>query len=289
MRTRFKDEALDKQFEKDGYIVIPNWANADQVSNMKMIINSCQKTLQLDKNILNTLLLEDKEMRSGISDRLMEQLKPSIEEYFFDYLPYFGYALIKPFSPNMVNIHRDASVLNEEKFEYITTWLPLEDVNKDNGCIFIFPESQKLFTYEVPIGVDWPYPQLTNILNNYVVDLPMKAGDLLLFSSRTLHGSYSNQSKESRVVVASVLIHPDSEMLFYYYDRNTNRVKVYEVDPWFYFRNEFGDPNGKYPLKGSFTFDPPKVSEKAVKEFYEKNPVKASFFSKLLCKFGANS
>ena len=289
MRTRFKDEALDNQFEKDGYIVIPNWVNADQISNMKAVLNDGQRELVLGENILNTLLLEDKEMRNEISERLMAQLRPSIDAYFSDYLPYFGYSLIKPSSPNMVNIHRDASVLNEDKFEYITMWLPLEDVNKENGCIFVFPESQKLFTYEVPIGVDWPYPQLTNTLLKYAVDLPMNAGDLLLFSGKTLHGSYPNQSKGSRQVIASVLLHPDTEMLFYYYDRNNNLIKTYEVDPWFYFRNEFDDPNGKYPLKREYNFNPPMVTERAIKEFYEKKALKTNLLSNFLRRLGVNS
>ena len=77
-------------------------------------------------------------------------------------------------------------------------------------------------------------------------------------------------------------------MLFYYYDRNNNSVQTYEVDPWFYFRNEFGDPSGKHPQKGlPYQFNPPKVSEKQVKGFYEKNQPKPGLFTKLLRRFGA--
>jgi len=289
MRTRFKDEALDNQFEKDGYIVIPNWVNADQVSSMNAVLNDGQKELALGENILNTLLIENKEKRDEISERLMEQLRPSIDKYFVDYLPYFGYSLIKPCSPNMVNFHSDSSILNEDKFEYVTMWLPLEDVNKDNGCIFIVPGSGKLFTYEFPFNVAWPYPQLFDTLKKYAVDLPMKAGDLLLFSAKTLHGSYPNQTQTPRKVVATALIPPDSEMLFYYYDRDDNTVNTYEVDPWFYFRNEFGDPNGKYPLKRSYTFNPPEISQQAIKDFFEKEPVKTNLFSNLLRRLGVNA
>jgi|GEM_PF-1180193 hypothetical protein len=288
MRVKFKDNALDEKFEKDGYIVIPNCVNAEQVTKMRQVLRDYSTTFEYDKGILNTLLLKDNDLRIKISEGLMEQINPSIDKIFFERLPFYGYSLIKPTSQNTFTLHRDASTVNEDLFEYITIWLPLVNVTQSNGCMYVIPGSQKLFTSEVPFGVEWPYPHLAETLKKYAIDLPMKAGDLLLFSDKTLHGSYPNQSQDLRPVVSSVLIHPDTEMLFYYYNKDNNLVKAYEVDPWFYFRNEYDEPVGKYPLKKSFAFNPPLVSLNDIKDFFVKNPVKTKSSFSFLRKFGIN-
>jgi hypothetical protein len=282
MRTKFKDELLDKQLEKDGYIVIPNWLTPGQIEDMKEVYADCNKHYQFDENILNTLLTPDKELKKKISEKLMEQMRPSIDKYFIDYMPFFSYFLIKPHSTYWVNFHRDSSVFIEDRFEYLTIWLTLDDVDVNNGCIFILPESQKLFTYPVPISEKWPYLHLSDTLKKYAVDVPMKAGDLLIFHEKTLHGSYPNLSGSPRHVVSSALMHPDTQMLFYAYNTDSNIVDAFEVDASFYFEEDFRTPAGKYPLNKSFVYNPPKILPKEIESYYNNTPVKQNVFSSLL-------
>jgi hypothetical protein len=290
-RARFKDENLEKQFEKDGYVLIRNWVSDEQVNKMRQVFKDRYKAPDFSTNIWNTLIMADESVRREVSDRLLQQLSPSIDKYFYDYMETFAYFLTKPVdeAPREVALHSDSSAVNEEKYEYLAIWLPLVDVDKNNGCMYIIPGSQKLFTYEQPFAIDWPYPDLAKPLKKYAIDLPMKAGDLLIFSGKTLHGSYPNRSKDARPVVGSGIIHPETEMLYFYYDQEKNMVKVYEVDPWFYFRNEYNEPIGKYTFKKSYPFAPPEISQTEIKSFFLENPVKTTNSPwGFLSRFGIN-
>ena len=288
MRVKFKDEALDKQLEEDGYIVIKNWLSAEQVANMRQVFEDHYQAPEFQTNLWNTLIMTDADVKQKINDLLMDEIKPSLDKYFSDYFPPFGYFLTKPVDAQAreVGLHSDSSAVNEDKYGYLAIWLPLVDVDKNNGCMYMVPRSQQLFTYEQPFSMEWPYPQLVDPLKKYAVDIPMKAGDMLIFSGKTLHGSHPNLSKDPRPVVGCGLVRPDTEMLYYYYDKENNLVKKYEVEPLFYFRGDYRLPDNQYPLKGSFTFDPPKVSEKAIKQFYSDDTAKSNsilaFFRRLV-------
>ena len=290
MRTRFKDEVLDKQCEKDGYVIIRNFVGPEQVSKMKQVFDDFYQAPDFSTNLWNTLIMTDERVRQEINDRLMEQITPSLNKYFVDYFPPFGYFLTKPVdeAPREVDMHSDPSAVNEDKFAYFALWLPLVDVTRSNGCLYMIPGSQKLFTYPHVNGVDWPYAQLAKSLRKYAVDLPMKAGDLVIFSGKTLHGSYTNLSKEPRPVVGCGLVHPDTEMVYHYYDKENNLVKTYDVEPLFYFRGDYSEPVGRHPLRGSFTYTPPVITEKVVKQFYAENAGKSNSLLNLIRRLGVN-
>jgi ectoine hydroxylase-related dioxygenase (phytanoyl-CoA dioxygenase family) len=291
MRVRFKDEALDKQLEEDGYIVIKNWLTAEQVAKMKQVFDDYYQAPEFSTNLWNTLIMTDEEVRQKINDRLIETINPVLSKYFSDYFQPFGYFLTKPVdvAPREVGLHSDSSAVNEDKYGYLAIWLPLVDVTRSNGCMYMVPKSQKLFTYGQPFSMEWPYPKLVKSLKKYAVDLPMKAGDMLIFSGKTLHGSHPNHSKDPRPVVGTGLVRPDTEMLYYYYDTENNLVKTYEVEPFFYFRGEYSEPVGRYPLKGSYTFNPPEVSEKTIKQFYAKSTVKSKGILNFIRRLGIGS
>ena len=157
--------------------------------------------------------------------------------------------------------------------------MPLVDLNKENGCLYIVPKSNKLFNYELPFAVDWPYKNLAKELEAFQIDLELKAGDAVIFSGKTLHGSYPNVSNNARPVACCGLIDNVSQLLYYYYNRNNNTVETYEVKPDFFLRGDFSEPKGKYPFRLAFDYNPPVLQPKDIKLFYNKpgNGVKPGF------------
>jgi ectoine hydroxylase-related dioxygenase (phytanoyl-CoA dioxygenase family) len=290
-RSRFKDAELDKQLEDDGYVVVRNCFTPEQVAKMKQVFTDTYRAPEYSTNLWNTLIMTTDEEREEINIRLMEQINPALSEHFTDYFPPFAYFLTKPVDtqPREVVMHSDSSAVNENKYGYLAIWIPLVDVDKSNGCMYMIPGSQKLFTYEQPFAIEWPYPQLADALKKYAVDLPMKAGDLLIFSGKTIHGSYPNAAAVPRPVVGCGLVTPDTEMLYYYYDQPNNLIKTYEVEPLFYFRAGYKEALSNYSLKESYTFNPPVISEKAIKQFYAgKSGKTEGFFSSFFRKLGIN-
>jgi ectoine hydroxylase-related dioxygenase (phytanoyl-CoA dioxygenase family) len=92
--------------------------------------------------------------------------------------------------------HQDNGYAETEPLEYFTYWIALCDVPTEKGAIRVKPGSHKN-------GV---IPHVQNAEGHWVVNdpdegqpAPCKKGDMLLFSSLTLHRSGTNQTTEPRL------------------------------------------------------------------------------------------
>ena len=272
IRIKFKDPVVEERFERDGYVVIKNMASKENVGQMLSLFNSHYKVPEEKVVAWNTAAMLGEEEKNHISLELMKNLTPVLNTYIEDYTPPFAYFLTKPAEKTATNIsmHRDASAVDEKESEYLIFWMPLIDLNENNGCLYVMPGSNKHFLYELPFAVDWPYKHLLKDMEPYKVDLKLNAGDAVIFSGKTLHGSYPNVSDGPRPVVCCGLIDPVTQLLYYYYDRDNNTVDAYEVDPDFFLRSDFSAPKGKFPLRFSFEYKPPVIQPKDIKSFYSK-------------------
>lgn len=120
---------------------------------------------------------------------------------------------------NAVPAHTDGCFLYTEPHTALGFWFALEDVTKENGCLWYYPGSHKKFPITkrfVKINdgddgcnfVDVPHeagPEPSLDQHNYVsVECP--AGSLVLIHNSVLHKSEKNRSMHSRYVYAFHLI-----------------------------------------------------------------------------------
>ncbi len=132
----------------------------------------------------------------AIVDAVEPYLGPNIS--FIDYLV----------RPKMPGSERTAFPLHQDSQYYgkasqhahtVTVWIPLVDVDEVNGCLFVIPgsnhweligsardENSNMRSFEDPEARGTPVP------------VPMKTGDILLFSNMTFHGSKVNRSEAVR-------------------------------------------------------------------------------------------
>jgi len=85
--------------------------------------------------------------------------------------------------------HQDNGYTFIEPQQYLTLWLPLVDVDEENGCPWIAPGMHRLGTLEhwaTPIGLKC----LEDAAN--AVPVPARAGDAIVFSSLTPHRTGPN-------------------------------------------------------------------------------------------------
>lgn len=272
-RIRFRDAAIEQQFERDGYIVLKNFADAAMVDRMRAVFEAYYVPPTEKMVCWNSAVNVGEDEKKQISAELLKLLTPQLRQHIDSYMDHFGYFLTKPADETATNlaIHRDASAVDEKQFEYLIFWMPLVDINKETGYLYLMPGSNRLFEYELPFGVSWPYKHLDSELQKYAVKLDLKAGDAAIFSGKTLHGSYANMSGAPRPVVCCGLVDPATELMYYYYDREKNNVEAYTVSPDFFLQSDFSHPKEKYPLRFSFEYQPPKLTGRDISDFYKKN------------------
>lgn len=98
-------------------------------------------------------------------------------------------------------LHQDSQYYGKpsQHAHIITVWIPLVDVDEINGCLYVIPgsnhweligsardENANMRSFEDVEARGTPIP------------LPMKQGDILLFSNMTFHGSKVNRSQAVR-------------------------------------------------------------------------------------------
>jgi ectoine hydroxylase-related dioxygenase (phytanoyl-CoA dioxygenase family) len=93
-------------------------------------------------------------------------------------------------------------------YNSISILTALEDVDEENGCLRIIPQSHKLGQIKVNHFFDKNKKQdksvsiKVNIDETDAINIPMKAGETLLFHCWTLHQSQGNrsQSRDRRIL-----------------------------------------------------------------------------------------
>ena len=109
--------------------------------------------------------------------------------------------------------HQDAGVATEEidATDMVTVWFPLTDATEENGCLQIVPGSHKGEVLTHCPGFDLKTKKKISKLgpgglqipenlfqSEYAMPVPMKKGDVLLFTKRTVHSALPNLSDEIR-------------------------------------------------------------------------------------------
>ena len=107
-----------------------------------------------------------------------------------------------------VKPHQDNSFLCTKPFSCVGFWIPLDDVTKENGCMWFIPGSHSLplstrfkrntenvLYYDPPINYD-----LINIWPSESTPIETKKGSLVIFDGNLVHKSDENKSNDQRHV-----------------------------------------------------------------------------------------
>jgi len=115
---------------------------------------------------------------------------------------------------------------NLEQMFQVTIWIALTDASEENGCLRFIPGTHKEI---LPLRAELFDPEKhrdnrTDHFGTYVlrldtdlsdaraVNLPMKAGQFVIFSERVIHGALDNSSERPRLGVAGRYITPDTRV-----------------------------------------------------------------------------
>lgn len=111
---------------------------------------------------------------------------------------YFDQAVYKHAGPSDTKLpwHQDNGYNFKRPEAYITIWIPLQDVGSDNGCLRIVPNLHRLGTLrhrQSPEGF-----MVCDVDEADAVPVPVRAGDLVVFSSLAPHATGTNHGTQVR-------------------------------------------------------------------------------------------
>ncbi len=107
-------------------------------------------------------------------------------------------AMLKPPLGREKPWHQDHAYFNFSlETRIVGVWIALEDVDRENGCMFVVPGGHREGPRTHFLRRDWQICD-TEVLSLRRLALPMRAGDVLFFHSKLPHGTPINRTDRMR-------------------------------------------------------------------------------------------
>jgi ectoine hydroxylase-related dioxygenase (phytanoyl-CoA dioxygenase family) len=129
-----------------------------------------------------------KEKNIFISNEIYSICRQELDNLFSDYKHLISHFVIKQKQfTSFFDLHQDWSIVEENEFEVVHLWIPLQDTHVNNGGLFIVPKSHKLFNNYRSGSLGIPFIQYSNKLEDYVNHLNLKSGQIFAYHPALFH------------------------------------------------------------------------------------------------------
>jgi hypothetical protein len=231
-----KSNQLQKELDQKGFTKFQLFDNKE-INAIKNFYESIKLKHNIEEgrlfhttmNTNNHLLID--EVHNFLMPFFETKLKNHVENLNFTLAGF----LVKGSGKNSaVTIHQDWNYVDESKFSSYSFWLTLEDTNIFNGCMQFVPGSHKFFpSLRVSPNIPDYFHHFKEKAANYLVDVPSKAGECVMFNQGIIHASRRNYSKKSRVACILGSYPKDADLLHYYLPKGASLSKVekYRITP----------------------------------------------------------
>jgi len=216
MNAMITEEQIN-QFQEEGFCIVKNVIPQELLERLK---DECQrfikekddemdrKGVEVDeinhkgKRYFIALRYKDsKTMQDLIFGKELEAItKKILGDQVYLFLEQF---VVKAADKGMTfSWHQDSGYLDFKHKPYLSIWCPLDDVNEENGTVYLLPYKDA----QTKDRIDHVLQEGTNDKIGYFGDNPgvpaiLNGGDVALFSSTCFHRSGSNKTNKSRRVL----------------------------------------------------------------------------------------
>lgn len=207
-------DAQKEQYKREGYFVLDGIIPDDELETLR---SECAELIkeqenEMDRNGTDTLNLSRRNSRYFVflayknrpqlgkfifSDMMAEICKATIGDNAMLFWEQFVVKGIEKGSE--FAWHQDSGYVDHPHKPYVNGWVPLDDVNEENGTIYILPYSRAGTKEKV---VHKPIPNSNDRIgyfgNDPGIPIICSAGSIVVFSSTTFHRSGANQTHKMR-------------------------------------------------------------------------------------------
>lgn len=281
-KVNFRDPELTERLSTDGYATFDLLRDFD-IEALKAIF--AENHASTPEGFYATTHLDDKQKRKALSDQAMSILACRIEKHF-ENIELLGGAFISkaPGEKGTLPLHQDWNLVDEKVARSYNLWIPLVDVNEENGAMRILVGSHsKQETFRGPNVPPVLYP-ISSEVDQHMVSLNMKAGEAVLYDHALWHSSPQNQTNELRLAFVLGVVPKEAELK--YYRQNGDMVEEYASHPNFFFENDRDSGPKGLTLIRSFNHPNSFLSKEEFEKVYlgkeeVKPEPKKGFFQKL--------
>lgn len=239
MAAIFHDSTLDAQFRRDGYVRVP-MLSTSEIAALRCAFDRIGDPRE---GFFCSVQGLTNQARQFVFESVTAILQTHLERLLCDYRFCVGSFMSKAAAdPNSrLAMHQDWSFASEPEQRAVHFWAPLADVGLDNGCLAVVPGSHKLSLPRRSYADQSRFAGVLPLLvQRYTVELPMPAGEAVLFDGGLVHGSRPNRMAEVRVA-ASAISTPASDRVTHCYMNTPDEMEIFEVPNEFFWSYQIGE------------------------------------------------
>lgn len=271
MRQTFRDEVLEKSFQKDGYAIMP-FLNNDEIDFLKQAyfdtlpnrggaLGPEDESYQTDATITYDFTFIDKNIayKKEVFELITKAFERKVNDLLLDYKPIIANFIRKEKNAGEVPLHQNWAFVDEKEATSVSIWCPLVNSNVSNGTLELVPGSHKRFGEVRGPMIRSELLDINQeiISSQYMKAIEINAGDAVVLDDSIVHYSAPNQTDDLRLAIQLILIPKEKPSIHYHMDlaKDKNRVEVLEVDHEFYMEfNPWKKPSANIKRIKSFDY-----------------------------------
>lgn len=278
----FKNETLQTQFEKNGFVKVP-LLNVLQVNELNDFF-AARKELHVSVTNLHhtTTDTQNPELIYEVDAKIKSVFLPELEKILIDFKGLAGCFHIKePGIGSETGIHQDPTFVDENNFCSANVWVALQDIDKTNGNLFFVSGSNHAIT-SLRVTPSFPtyYQDFQQALSEMVTHVSLKKGEAVIFNNATIHAATENLSNDIRLAATLLVCSAPAQWLLYYQEKGArnNEIEKYhlDVDTFFSFARD-AKPDKK-AFKEFVSYEYPKLTKE---EFLNRVGVKRNYLQRI--------
>lgn len=233
MKAVLKDEKLNASLMESGYTVLP-FLNEDEIKTLESLFLQHTNKSDIKPGLYSNLYFLDGEINWIVSLQMERVCSRAFTANFKNCELNGGVFIAKgPGKESDCNFHQDWCNTNEKAGATYSIWIPLVDIDERTGKFYVVPRTHLLKRQIRSLSAPSSVFGKSEIGDQHIVSLNLKAGEAVIFDHALFHGSGPNLTGDIRIS-AVVGILPDESPYLYYQQQAPGVHGVYNMDKeWF--------------------------------------------------------
>lgn len=235
------NEEQNEQLQNEGFLVM-SFLNKLEVNELTTFFK--QNVTIEHGSFYATAHAKDSTFRSEMSDKIVSVIQEKVTANFQNHELLGASFIVKSKGLHQaLQPHQDWNIVDESKFRSYNIWIPLVDLNEENGAILVMPKSHSWITNYRHSSISCSFQQVHQQIWENMKPLFLKAGEALIYDHALLHASMPNISQNDRIACACGIIPSAAQMRYYW--NNNGTIEEYESSKEFFLtENVFSGPHG---------------------------------------------
>lgn len=265
-----RDKELLSILQREGFVRFP-FINEIKVNQLCELFGRYDKFHNAEgKFYHSTFNVGIERLSVKIDSEIQEIIKDSMRECFINYEPIVANFLIKEcVEHSELPPHQDWTFVDESKFQSANIWIPLQDVDAQNGCLTFLPKSHLIYSSYRP-SPNYPsiFEKVMPLAKKKMTPISVKAGEAVVFYHSVLHGSTANKTNRRRLSIVQGIYSKGAQLEHLFIDEDTNVISLYNIAVKDYYKMEYLKRPVFIKPTIEFCSTFPQLTEKQFLEYY---------------------